>query len=163
MELNEKKIKEAVVKEAVSALVEQYSGSEDLHNEIRHGVTEIIKSAIDTQVKEAIANGINILTFPKTNTFGEKKAPERTLREYIDELIQNFLKEQVDSDGKVKELSYGRSSETRVRWLVRQELGKHLDDSIKNAMVAIKQQMGEAISSIVKSQIDQAAAKLMSK
>lgn len=159
MELDEQKIQEAVVHQTVEELVHKFYRDEDLRDQIRHLVTEVVRGAIDSQVKETVLNGINVLTFPHTNSFGERKGQERTLREYIDELIQQFLKEQVDSEGCVKTSAYG-DKESRIKWLIRKELGKHLDQSIKGAMAQIRNQMSATIAEIVKAEIDKAVGKL---
>jgi hypothetical protein len=160
MNIEESKIESAVIEQAVEQLVYRYtSGEESLRGEISKCATEIIKASLDQQVQAALVQGVEAITFPQANKFGENKGPDRTLREYIDGMIQGFLQEQVDSDGRTKDSGYGRS-ESRIVWLVRKEVEKHVEASVKTAAQAINAQISSTIGAIVKASIDQAVARL---
>jgi hypothetical protein len=164
MNIDQSKIEEAVIKETVETLVDNYChGSdkgEDLRCEIRKQAHELIKKHIDEQVQAALVAGVNALVFPMTNSYGEKKQPDKTLREYIDSCIQTFLQEQVDSDGKTRDLGYGSNSECRIVWLVRQEIKKHVEASVLSAANAIKSQITGVLADIIKKDIGDTIAKM---
>lgn len=159
MELDMKRIEDAVIAEATESLVHSYSrvGDNSLYDEIRTEAMKIIREAVDTQVKQILASSITAMTFPQTNSFRETTGPDLSLREYIDKIIRGYLDEKTDRDGRRD--GYGDKM-PRIHWLLKTELEKHIEASVKTASSEIKKVMSQCIADIVKARIDQVVSRL---
>ncbi len=159
--MSREEIQDRAIKHIADSLVEAVCYDEDEHecrksSSFKVKLQDTVKKRIDTAVaeiaeKHVLPNAttyIENLCLQETNEWGEKKGAPLTFKEYLIARAENYLREQVDYEGKDKAQAGGyswRGTQTRITHLVE----KHLHYSIKTAIEeAMKNGLGTVARAI---------------
>ena len=117
-----------------------YSGPSELRNkldaEIKKQINDEVTRLGEDNIHPAIRKKIESLILCETNHWGEKKGKEFTFVEYIIHRAEEFMKDDVDHNGKArgKSDSYSwKKAGTRIEYAI----DKHLQYAIERAMEQI--------------------------
>lgn len=154
--LDAKRIEDRVVDQ----LVENLSQTDDYESRIQELVMKRIDSAIEAiALKHVLPNMqeyVEAFTLKRTNLWGEKTSSSMTFTEYLVKRANDYLAEQVDSEGKSKSEStshYFRAKQPRVVHLIDQYLHYHISDAMKSALQTINESIAGGLEAAIKESI----------
>lgn len=162
MNIEQSKIEQAVINQAAASIVEHFECETEIVKVVEEKIQKLVIQKVNEQLDAIIQKLIEDISMPTTNFFGEIKKAPITLREFIDGRINDYLRQQVDRDGKVTDSTWS-TKEPRIHWLVTQAMGQQVKVSVENAAVAIKQEISTVISTQVKDSIDEMIGRLKSR
>lgn len=126
-------------------------------------VNELVKAKVDAAVAsiaekhiEPLVSGlIENVVFQETNTWGEAKKPPMSFKEYLAFKAENWLREQVNYQGKTRdEDSYNWSGKnTRIGNMVHQHLDHHVKTALTKAFTNLNAQVAGGLEEAVKMQL----------
>ena len=150
---------EALTEKLVDRLAErvlEVSGYEDVSGEwngsgaMAKRINAAVQAKIDATVTEIadrhiqplVENLIQTAVFQETNSWGEPKKPPMTFKEYLAHKSENWLREQVNYQGKTRdEESYNWSGKnTRIGHMVHQHLDYHIKGALTKAFTSLNAQ-----------------------
>jgi hypothetical protein len=126
-------------------------------------VNKLINNALaqyaEKTLTPAITSGMACLIIHNTNEYGEKKGPPLTLTEYVTKAADNYLREQVNHEGKAKSQgsydSYNWKPESsRAFWLLNKSIQENVNVQINAALATVNTEVASAVSTAVKAQIE---------
>jgi hypothetical protein len=135
----------------------------------------VIQARIDKAIEAIAAKHIlpNVSTYleniclQETNTWGEKKGKKYTFIEYLTNRAEHYLREEVDSNGKGKydgddyhTRNWHSSGETRVVMLVRNHFRYSIENSLKDGLKSINDQIAGGVADTVKTLLKEILEKL---
>lgn len=166
MNIDTEKLQEAVVSQAVAALVDQFGDSEgeiatQIHSQAKKLVEVRINEEIDRQIKKVIDDGLEKIVFPATNGYGEKKQPDRTLREYIGQKTHAVFTEYLDSNGKpTTEDWYKKPENQRCNRVIGEAIDKAIRKEMEEAVASVHKSINHYLGEYVRTALADAALKL---
>lgn len=167
MNIDQAKIEEAVVSQAVAALVENFTDpdneiSSEIHKKAEELILKKVNGTLEKRIKAVVDSGLENLIFPQTNGYGEKKKPDRTLREFIVDRVDEVFNEFLNNDGKpTKEDWYTRDPQNRrVVRIIKEAVGNKIQQDIVAAANEIKGKINQQIADFIKIQLNELTAKL---
>lgn len=167
MNIDQNKIEEAVVNQAVAEIVAAFTDPEHeiataINSKAEALILERVNAAIDSEIKKVIEGGLESIMFPCTNTFGEQKRPDRTLREFIAEKVNEVFTEHVDGEGRpTKDSWYCRDDKNRrIIRLIDAAVKSKIQDDITAAAAQVKATINSHIAEFIKLQLNELTAKL---
>jgi hypothetical protein len=161
MTIDHKAIETAVIEKTVKGLVERYSYDDDLNGEIAKRAKEMVKERFDALIAPMIDKGISELVIQQTNSYGHPKAEPMSFAEFVTSMVDQHLKELVNSDGRPITDSYNRSSGvSRLQHIVRDSCKNEIAMAVAVVAKSIKDQIGEVMGQTVKKAIDEKLSKL---
>lgn len=130
-----------------------------------------VVSAIDKKVSELAEKHvlpltetfIENLTIQATNQWGEKRGEKVTFIEYLIQRAENYLREDVNFEGKDKTQANGYSwtkAQSRLTHLVHEHLHYSIDSAMKQAIQVANSSISEGIQSTVKIKLEEIAKAL---
>ena len=137
--MSPEKLQEKVIAGVIETVSDRLFDAEelDIASMVKAAVLEetsdAIKAKISRELSQAIKDGIENLTFPVTNSYGEKKAPDLTIREYCLKEAAAWLAEKVDGMGRSGRDGYG-ATQTRITSIIHQYLHYSLETIVKDAI-----------------------------
>jgi len=138
----------------------EWSGDSAFHKSLRKYLDdEITRQVIDFCEKEVgpkIAQRVDELTFPQTNSWGEKKKEPLSFREMVMQKAEKYLHEKVDHNGRRD----GSGKVTRMLWMIDKHLGFTLGAAIKDAMKNSDDKLSKAIIEAVESSLKDVTGKI---
>ena len=131
--------------------VERQALESKLHALMQEHIDKMIADIAEEHVLPKVEQLIEGLTFQKTNTWGEPKAPPETVREYITRVAQGYLSEEVNHHGKTKKQDgYNWSAHsTRLLWSIERHVKWHLDESVMGATKNLQDTFANQVSKLV--------------
>lgn len=166
MDINLIGIEKAIIDRAVEQIAEQFSDpnheiNTSIQEEARKLIIKRVNEAIEKEVSATIDRGLEAIVFPTTNCYGEKKKPDRTLREFIAELVKETFEEKLDSEGRpTKDSWYNKPENCRVHRVIKQAIENTIREDVTNASRQIHQSINHYLGEFVKQQLNEAANKL---
>lgn len=124
-----------------------------VHNRIHDQIAEEVNLIAENEIRPRVNELLESLVFHSTNRFGEKKQPDKTLREYLHEKAENYMTTEVDYNGKTKEEdSYTwRRYGTRLSYMVDKHLQHTMDKEVKNAAKTVHGAFAKSVQNAVAS------------
>jgi hypothetical protein len=127
-------------------------------------VNELVKAKVDAAVNDIAEKHIQPLVsglvenvvFQETNTWGEPKKPPMSFKEYLAFKAENWLREQVNYQGKSKGEgdSYNWSAKnTRIGHMVHEHLDHHIKSALTKAFESLNAQVAGGLEQAVKMQL----------
>lgn len=166
MNIDTTQLQEAVVNQAVAALVDQFSDPSHeittlIHARAEKLIEDRVSKAIDEEIGRIIGDGLEKLIFQATNNHGEKKWPDRTLREFIADMTKAVFTEYLDPNDKPTTDSWYKKPENqRINRLISKAIGPAIQDSVTAATKQIQGAIHAHVSEFVKTQLNEAASRL---
>lgn len=117
---------------------------------VREAVAEAVKQRALAKVDELIDNVMDG-TVPTTNAFGETKAPDQTLREFMVKAMTDRLNSHVDSSGRRGDRGYGAKS--YLEWHVDKIAGEVLDRQMNSQLSEASRKIKEKASALVAAKV----------
>lgn len=163
--LTKKAVEEKAIEVAVEKLLygKTYDdcGNEDdvdtkLHDKlkvlIKERIDETINVFAEKHVLPKVSEYIENIVLQTTNKWGEKKGEPLSFIEYLIERAEEYMKEQVDNQGKSKSESGGYSwsgKETRITHLIHQHLKYNIEKAAKESLKSANDVISEGICKTV--------------
>lgn len=139
---------------------EGWARESDLSRHV-HKQLEAIASRKFAEVITPIgAEVIENLTFPRTNTYGERKGTDQTIREWLDEKARNYLTERVDGYGKAQWEGGNHPSQPRIVYLIQEHLKYTIQSKVDAMMRTANEQIAGGIEAAVKDALADVLKKL---
>ncbi len=167
MNIDQTKIEEAVIAQSVAAIVDEFTDpyhdiSSSIHKQAEKLILERVNKAIDDQIRSVIEHGLEEIVFPCTNGYGEQKRPDRTLREFIAEKVNEVFTEHLDSNGRPTTDSwYTRDPKNRrVIKIIDEAVKAKIQEDIVAAANAVKGTINQQIAEFIKLQLNELTARL---
>jgi hypothetical protein len=167
MNIDQTKIEQAVTEQAVASLVETLTDHDhEIASTIRNKASELIlkrvNQAIDDEILRVVQGGLEEIMFPCTNAYGEAKRPDRTLKEFIAEKVNEVFTEYVDGEGRpTKDSWHTRDPKNRrVIRIVDAAVKSKIQDDITAAANTVKTTINNHIAEFIKIQLNELTAKL---
>lgn len=135
-------------------------------NELRKLIEKTVGERVEAYGKEhvepAVIKFIEDMTIQPTNSYGEKKAPAMTFKEFMVKKAEEFVNEKVDFQGKAKGSSdYGWSgTQTRLASMMHHHLHYNIENAVKQAINSVNESVGQAIADTAKMKLDEIVKKL---
>jgi predicted TIM-barrel fold metal-dependent hydrolase len=160
MELDLKSIEGIIVKNAVEEITnevlhgEQTDVSGQAHREFTKKLDAVVKRRVDAVIQPMLEKGLDDLLLQATNSWGEQKGGPKTFAEFVTETAHGYLFEQVGWNGK-KADSYASQKMPRLAYLVREAAKAKIEEAVRQAAIAVRDQIGGALGDMVESEIKQ--------
>jgi hypothetical protein len=143
MEIDQLKIEQAIVDQAVSNFV----GDDDLYTRIRDGINQRIDKVIADKVSLVVTETVERIVgegfergYHKTDGFGRPVGQPTSISKELESLVANYWTERVGRDGKKTDSSY--SSTSRAEWMMAQicadDFSKEMKQHVVNVGGALK-------------------------
>jgi hypothetical protein len=148
---------------------EEVLRSSDFKNEVDKLVSNRINLAVANiaarELLPRVDTYIEELTLQETNKWGEKTGRKITLIEYLVERANNYMKEEVNSDGKSKSecsdsYSWRSSKQPRVLWMIHRFFDIHIEAAMKNSLAMVTSALGQSLESVVKDKLKEVQEKI---
>ena len=170
-------LQERIVSRAVERLFEVSGMDEDGYDVIQSSplagrLEKAIKAAVDKRVGEIAERHVLPITgelvenivLQATNQWGEKTGEPVTFREYLIKRADNYLREEVNYEGKSKAEagnSYGwNKAQSRIAHLVHAHLHYNIESAMKEAVKSANTVIVAGIQETVKLKLAEVAAQL---
>lgn len=169
-----KQLQERVIETAVERLLTGVSYDEDgntqsvdtklygkLQTLIKERIDETIRIFAEKNVLPKVTEYIETLILQKTNSWGEKEGKPFTFIEYLISRSENYMLEQVDSDGRSEAecrdggKSWYGSKTNRITFLVNKNLHDNIETAMKNALVIANNSIATGITETVKTKLNE--------
>ncbi len=161
MNIDQSKIEDAVIAQAVEQIVQGTNEDYQFKQSILKRVGEIITEKVQSQVDGFLRDGLSSLTFKDTNTHGEKKGPDKTLLEFVDDRITKHLSDLVDSNGK-KTDSWGSSDrQSRLGWIIQLAAEKEIKKHVETLATEMRGEIAKSIMGLTCGKINAAFADVL--
>jgi hypothetical protein len=132
-----------------------------LHGRVERAIAEAVDKVAARHVIDNLEEHLAGLDMTPTNRWGERQAEKMTLREWIDQRIDGWLRERVDYNGRSKREGSGGGADTpRVVYLIDQHLKHAIGSKIEAALKRLNTEVGESFAAVVKEQGGKRADKL---
>jgi hypothetical protein len=134
-----------------------------VHEAIENKIDERINDLAEHEVAPRVGDLIKNFVVKTTNRYGEPKAPDKTLTEYIVERCNGWLEEKVDGDGHSREEDrYGnwRASQTRIGWMIHKHLDFHIKHALTDAVGNLNKSIAAGLETTIKLQLKEVLGKL---
>jgi hypothetical protein len=135
----------------------------ELEKKIKENINERIDMIANKYVLPDVGKYIEGLCLQKTNEWGEKKGGEFTFTEYLIQKANDYLKEEVDYNGKSKKESGGYSwtgRQTRITHLVHNHMQYSIETAMKEAVKTANDSIANGIQEAVKIKLGEIVEKL---
>lgn len=124
----------------------------ELNEMAKKRIDEHVKDMADKYVMPKIDEIVNTIVIKKTNTYGEPKGESMTLVEYITKRADEYLREDVDYQGKTRgESSYNWSkSQSRIVHMIDKHLHYSIDQAMKESVKTINTAVVDGLANTAK-------------
>jgi hypothetical protein len=137
---------------------EEYESNSDFARKLKKRVQEMIDQKIndmaDKHILPNVSQYIENLTLQETNKWGEKKGESVTFIEYLANRAEEYMREEVDLDGKGKgeqaSYSWSGSKQSRITYLIHRHLQYSISEAMKNALKIANASIADGIQETVK-------------
>ena len=160
MNIDIAQLKEVVIAQSVAQLVDQFSNESEIAKAVEKKAVNLIEAIVEARVKAVLKTGLKELIFKKTNVYGEPKGEDRTMCEYVDDAIQAHLVHPVDSQGVNCTQDHYSKRDTRLQWIVKQQVEKDIAASVVAAAKAFNAEIAKTVSGVVAEKIQEVVARL---
>lgn len=173
--LDKEKLADMVVERVAERLLSGYDIDEggEAHSRpsrfqeaLQAQIKERINSAVDDlaskHVLPKLQENIDNLVLQETSRWGEKVAPPKSFVEYMVERAENYIREEVDFQGKNKEQGgYNWSKKTtRISFIINSHLQYHIENAVKQALAGANAAIVGGLEGAVKVALQNATAAL---
>ncbi len=174
--ITKEELQERIIERATKRVFEIHSLDEDGYDltetsPLAGRLEKAVKAAIDAKVSEIAEKHvlpltesyIENLTLQETNRWGEAQGKRATFIEYLIGRAENYLREEVDYEGKTKAEANGYSwskHQTRLTHLVHRHLHHAIDSAMKQAIANANAVIVGGIEQTVKIKLGEIAQKL---
>jgi hypothetical protein len=132
-----------------------------LHDRVESAVAEAVDRVAAEHVIANLDQYLISLDMTPTNRWGESNGPRLTLREWIDQRIDGWLRERVDYHGRSRAEGSGGGADTpRIVYLVHQHLHTMVGVRIEKALKEVNTAMGEGLAEVVRDEVGKIAERL---
>lgn len=143
MQIDQQRIEQAIVDEAVSKFV----NDDDLYTRIRDGINQRIDKVfaekaslvVTESVERIVAEGFE-RSYHKTDSFGRHVGQPTSISKELELIVSNYWTARVDRNGKPTDSSY--SSLSRAEWMMAQicadDFSKEMKQHVVNVAGALK-------------------------
>ncbi len=143
MQIDQTKIEEAIVREAVDRFV----NDDDLYSRVMKGVEARIDAIFADKVQPQVAAAVEQCVregfdreYQKADSFGRAAGDKTSIRKELETLVQGYWTDRVDRNGKKTDSSY--SSMSRAEWMMVQicadDFSKEMKQHVVNVSGALK-------------------------
>lgn len=139
MELNQQRIEDAIVAEAV----DKFMGEDELYNRVKTGIEaridklwgDVVKERIATEVNASIQNAFE-REYCRIDQFGKRFGAPTTIRAELERLIGGYWNEKVTKDGKIAG-AYDSATVTRAEWLMAKMCADDFSGAMKQHVINV--------------------------
>lgn len=160
MELDQKRIEDAIVQEVAERII----GEEELYNRVKNAVDQRIarhfKESADTQIQAAVEAAIREgfeHEYRRIDSFGRPEGAPTTIRAELEKAIGGYWNTMVDRQGKPTTDSYSAKM-TRAEWLMTQLVASDFHGDMKQHVV----NLGGALKDRLRQELHETVNKLLS-
>ncbi len=122
-----------------------------IQNMIKEQVEKSVSAIADEHVLPRVDEIITGMVIQTTNQFGEKKGSSKTLTEFVVETAENYLSEEVDSQGKNRKQAtqYGstfKPAQNRLMHAVNSHIKDKLNTALTNATKDVHKTFSDGVA-----------------
>lgn len=152
--LTQAELREQVIERAAEKLRDTIDRGDygHLNRVVQDATDKAVKRFIDETVVPLIQKEIATITFQATNQWGEARGAKVTFREYLIQRAEQWLREEVNYEGKPKGTdSYSwKPYQTRVAHMIHEHLHYHIKRAIEGMLQTANSQIVGGIEQTVK-------------
>jgi hypothetical protein len=149
--LDEEHLLDLVVDRISDSLLSEFNGR--LNTAISSRINKAVEKIADEHILPKVNQMVEEVTLQATNKWGEAKGEPLTFVEYLVERAENYIREEVNYEGKTKEEvnTYGwKGSQTRIAYMIHKYLQYSIERAMKEALRDIDSALVEGIEETVK-------------
>lgn len=146
MELNQERIEQGIINEAVDHLINEEYLAGLVTKEVKARIDAIFAATATDQVSkavnQAIEDGLN-REYSKVNSWGEKVGGPTTISKELERVVSGYWNQRVDAKGKPTDNSY--SSITRAEWMMTELAAKDFEGEMKQHIINVGGALKDAL------------------
>lgn len=139
MQINQEKIEQAIIEQAVAEIVREDEFAVRIQKEVDARIDKLFKdraeAQIDAAINDAIRNGFD-REYCRVTAWGEKDGAPTTIRKQLEKVIGDYWNVKVSKDGKPITNSYD-SGITRAEWIMSKIVADDFNEQMKQHVVNI--------------------------
>jgi hypothetical protein len=137
--------------------------NKEIQEHVKAKVEAAIAEIVDKHIMPNASNYLETIVLQKTNKWGSKIGEPVSFVEYLTERAGQYMKEEVDFQGKTKAENRGYSFNkkgTRIEYMIHQYLQYHIESWAQNALKEANNQICEGLQKAVEMKLKDILGKI---